>query len=159
MSALNLHELEFSALANHFYHDRAQKLYNCLGGIVDFFQITLPTGAVIAMLVLMLTSFGLSPELLTLCIAGILACLNGFEKSAHLPDKKFRHQALNEAWMELLEEVRESQEVDLERLNRRFHQLNRKEPPCNDKRLNWAYEKACIAMGLEPVGGRSGGNA
>lgn len=155
MSALNLHELELSALANHFYHQRAERIFTYWVDGSAILQIVLLALATVASI----DSLSINPNHLTTLLIIVTGCVTGVTLGARLSDRKAQHQRLQREWMAFLKQVRKSQEDDLEGLGDRFHEINQEEPPCNDKRLNWAYEKACRSMGLEPVGGRSGGHA
>ena len=149
MPDLTQHDIEFHALMNVLYHERAERHSQALLNLTAFLSIVLSSVAFAA------ATSGLLPvtvyERAIVALATLLVVyLNASVLAFGVVQKHTNHWQFKQKWMALLGDVRKPGKVDLDDLNRRFYAINAQEPAPSRKRLRRAYRDACKRMGLEP---------
>lgn len=147
MDDLSQHKLEFRALMNVVYHERAERFHQVLLNVTGFLSIILSSAAFATLIP---QTFYVSQRVIiglaTFLVAGLNAAVLAFGVTQKLMD----HRQFKQKWMALLGDVRKAGDADLDALSARFYAINAEEPPPNTKRLDRAYRDACQRMGLEP---------
>lgn len=145
------HTLRFSARMNITYHEELEQFYSQWLGWSAFVSLILSSASFAALSNLVPPSLQPFREWALAALALGVTVLNGALLAFGMRGKFITHAELKRKWIDFLGQVETASEAELSALERKFHEINAQEPAADRRRLDRAYEQACVMLGVKPT--------